>query len=86
MPRFVRPSATALLLLASLSGACRSTAPAPAAAPAALPSGAVRYDPPHALGALFHDVQAAGVLGDSKSFVDARPLAAPSEIAAHSAS
>ena len=82
MPRFVRHSATALLLLASLAGACRSPAPAPAAAPAALPAGAVRYDPPHALGALFHDVQAAGVLGDSKSFVDARPLAAPSEVAA----
>src|SRR5437660_11540768 len=44
--------------------------------------GPVRYDPAHDLGALFQDVQLAGVFPDSKTFVDARPLAAPAAIAA----
>src|SRR5207245_10239666 len=42
----------------------------------------VRYDPAHDLGALFHDVQVSGIFADSKTFVDARPLEPPSEIAA----
>ena len=40
------------------------------------------YDPSRDLGTLFHDVQMAAVYPDSKTFVDARPLAAPAEIAA----
>jgi alpha,alpha-trehalase len=41
-----------------------------------------RYDPAHDLGTLFHDVQMSGLFADSKTFVDARPLGAPAEIAA----
>jgi alpha,alpha-trehalase len=40
------------------------------------------YDPSRDLGALFHDVQMAAVFPDSKTFVDARPLSAPSDIVA----
>ena len=40
------------------------------------------YDPAHDLGPLFHDVQLARVFPDSKTFVDARPRSAPSDIAA----
>ncbi|HET9624908.1 MAG TPA: alpha,alpha-trehalase TreF [Kofleriaceae bacterium] len=39
------------------------------------------YDPPHDLGALFHDVQLAQVFPDSKTFVDARARSAPADIA-----
>jgi alpha,alpha-trehalase len=39
------------------------------------------YDPTD-LGALFHDVQTSGIFPDSKTFVDARPLLPPAEIAA----
>src|SRR6266550_2052160 len=40
------------------------------------------YDPAHDLGVLFHDVQLSGIFEDSKTFADARPLRAPSEIVA----
>jgi alpha,alpha-trehalase len=40
------------------------------------------YDPAHALGRLFADVQLSGVFSDSKEFVDARPRYAPDYIAA----
>lgn len=40
------------------------------------------YDPAHDLGPLFHDVQMAHLFADSKTFVDARPLEAPSALAA----
>jgi alpha,alpha-trehalase len=40
------------------------------------------YDPSRALGDLFRDVEMAGVFPDSKTFVDARPLGAPSAILA----
>jgi alpha,alpha-trehalase len=43
-----------------------------------------RYDPAHALGPLFHDVQMSGIFGDSKTFVDARPRFPPAEIVARS--
>src|SRR5689334_18465198 len=52
-------------------GGCRTPQPAPAAA---------SYDPSRALGPLFHDVQMAGVFPDGKTFVDARPLAAPADV------
>ena len=42
----------------------------------------VFYDPAHALGPLFQDVQLSGIFPDSKTFVDARPLFPPSVIAA----
>jgi len=35
------------------------------------------YDPAHAIGPLFSDVQLAGIFPDSKEFVDARPKAEP---------
>src|SRR5919106_3807983 len=60
------------LLLAAAACGVPQAAPAPRAA----------YDPSRDLGALFHDVQTARLFGDSKTFVDARPLAAPAEIAA----
>ena len=44
------------------------------------PATSTLYEPSRDLGALFHDVQAGSVFEDSKTFVDAIPLAAPSEI------
>ena len=57
-----------------LALACR-----PSAQPPSRPSA---YDPAHDIGALFSDVQLAGVFPDSKEFVDARPRSAPAAIAA----
>jgi alpha,alpha-trehalase len=51
----------------------------PPRAAAAVPAGV--YDPAHDIGALFHDVQTARLFPDSKTFVDARPLRPPAEIA-----
>lgn len=65
-----------VLLLAAGCGT-----PAPVQTPAPAPA-ASAYDPSRALGALFHDVQTAGLFPDSKTFVDARPLSAPAEIVA----
>jgi alpha,alpha-trehalase len=73
------PLARWLLVLASVA-ACQS---APAHGPAGPgPARATGYDPPHDLGALFHDVQLARVFPDSKTFVDARARSAPVDIAA----
>jgi alpha,alpha-trehalase len=69
MTGYRRLSARAALL--ALLG-CTGTARAPVQ----------RYDPAHDLGALFQDVQLAPLFPDSKTFVDARPRLAPSEIAA----
>src|SRR5437667_119250 len=62
-------------LLGSLSAlrlavACRTASPP-----------VTRYDPAHDLGPLFQDVQLAAIFPDSKTFVDARPLLAPAELA-----
>ena len=65
----IRPLVTSLLVVA----ACRRAPSTPA--PSAL------YDPPHALGPLFVDVQMARVFPDSKTLVDARPAVAPAEVA-----
>ena len=46
------------------------------------PSRPSPYDPAHDIGALFSDVQLAGIFPDSKEFVDARPRAAPAAIEA----
>jgi alpha,alpha-trehalase len=62
-------------LVVVLSLACQRgarSAPAPSAV----------YDPPHALGPLFGDVQMASVFPDSKTFVDAEPKRTPAEVAA----
>ena len=95
-PRRLSPSA--LALLTALAWACRASAPPPAPtaatpvvvaptvvttpAPAAPAAGAERYDPSRALGSLFGDVQRARVFPDGKTFVDARPLFPPAEVAA----
>ncbi|MGH7753425.1 MAG: trehalase family glycosidase, partial [Gemmatimonadales bacterium] len=47
---------------------------------------AARYDPARDLGPLFQAVQLSGMFEDSKTFVDARPLIALSEISARYAS
>ena len=94
-PRRLSPSALALL---TALAACRASAPPPAPtaatpvvvaptvvttpAPAAPASGEERYDPSRALGSLFGDVQRARVFPDGKTFVDARPLFPPAEVAA----
>jgi alpha,alpha-trehalase len=71
----MRSRARSLTLAAvTLAIACRGAAPAPT--PSAL------YDPPHALGPLFQDVQTGSVFPDSKTFVDARTRRAPAEVAA----
>jgi alpha,alpha-trehalase len=78
-------TARARLLLAlglALAGAgCRQAPPSTAPGVAPAPAPASRYDPAHDLGSLFHDVQMAGLFPDSKTFVDARALEPPSEIA-----
>jgi len=66
----------------TLAAGCRtgtSTRPATALQP---PARVARYDPAQDLGPLFQDVQLSGIFADSKTFVDARPLLAPPEIAA----
>ncbi|HEX6746923.1 MAG TPA: alpha,alpha-trehalase TreF [Longimicrobium sp.] len=74
----VRTPARVVALAAMLAlAACGGPRTTPAA-----PQAAAVYDPSRALGELFHDVQVAGVFPDSKTFVDARPLRAPEEIAA----
>src|SRR6058998_2587829 len=65
----------------TLAAGCRtgtSTRPATALQP---PARVARYDPAHDLGPLFQDVQLSGIFADSKTFVDARPLLAPAELA-----
>jgi alpha,alpha-trehalase len=65
----------------ALAAGCR-TASVPAAQTSAVPATiAGRYEPSRDLGPLFHDVQMARVFADSKTFVDARPLLPPGEIA-----
>jgi alpha,alpha-trehalase len=71
-----RVSIFAALLLAT---ACRTSAPV--AAPQAAEQSAV-YEPSRALGTLFHDVQLSAIFPDSKTFVDARPLATPNDLMA----
>src|SRR5881409_2773550 len=64
----------------TLAAGCRTgTRPATALQP---PARVARYDPAHDLGPLFQDVQLSGIFADSKTFADARPLLAPTEIAA----
>jgi len=67
---------TTAAAIAFLSWGCAAAAPATTAAPEGL------YEPSRSLGALFHDVQMAGVFPDSKTFADARPRFAPADIVA----
>ena len=81
MPALARTARSSLVALAAalaLPLGCRTSA-APAPAPSAE---AARYDPARDLGPLFRDAQVAGVFADSKTLVDARPLAPPREIVA----
>lgn len=67
-------TALGFALLASCHAGSASHGVAPAASALGL------YDPVHALGPLFADVQNARVFPDSKTFVDARPLMDPARI------
>lgn len=88
--RLTRRRPTPLLGLVTalaLAAGCRTGVSAPTGAlqqPA--PVSTARYDPARDLGQLFQDVQLSGIFADSKTFVDARPLLAPAEIAARYAS
>ena len=68
-----------LVAAVALAGGCRSGAPRRASS--APPTSVSRYDPAHDLGPLFQDVQLSGIFADSKTFVDARPLSPPADIA-----
>jgi len=74
------------LAMVALAAGCRTTTPGgiPAAPPPA--AAGAYYDPARDLGPLFHDVQLSGLFPDSKTFVDARPLAPPAEIVTYYAS
>ena len=76
-------SVVALVAALGLAEGCRTGTPrrASSASPAR-PAPVSRYDPAHDLGPLFQDVQLSGIFADSKTFVDARPLLAPTDIAA----
>ena len=74
-----RPAALAATALA-LAG-CRS-APAATAPNVSRATDPTRYEPARALGDLFADVQRARVFPDCKTFVDARPVEDPADIAA----
>ena len=63
----------------ALTAGCRTGAPRRASS--APPTPVSRYDPAHDLGPLFQDVQLSGTFADSKTFVDARPLSPPADIA-----
>src|SRR5207247_2474086 len=68
-----------LVAAVALAGGCRRAAPRRASS--APPTSVSRYDPAHDLGPLFQDVQLSGIFADSKTFVDARPLSPPADIA-----
>ena len=74
-------SLTSLLAVLTATG-CQSGAPIVAREPSTAPLvAAPLYDASRDLGPLFHDVQLARVFPDSKTFVDAKPLFAPADIA-----
>jgi alpha,alpha-trehalase len=66
------------IVVLALLAACHAGGSPSAAAPVVSVAGL--YDPAHALGPLFADVQNARVFPDSKTFVDARPLEGPERI------
>ena len=83
IPRLtLRASVLSAFATAALA-ACRSGTTATASTATAPPrSSTAVYEPSRALGPLFHDVQLSGIFPDSKTFVDAKPLRPPAEIAA----
>jgi len=68
----VRARGIGLITALALAAGCRTGPPAQTA----------RFDPARDLGPLFQDVQLSGIFADSKTFADARPLLAPTQIAA----
>jgi alpha,alpha-trehalase len=79
----IRPASLIGFAALLLAAGCRAVTPAPPPSVAQQPIfAATRYDPSRALAQLFHDVQLSGIFPDSKTFVDARPLFSPAEIAA----
>ncbi|MDH3497099.1 MAG: alpha,alpha-trehalase TreF [Gemmatimonadota bacterium] len=73
------PLVCAVAGVVTLAVACHGGPPAASVQP---PAPEARYDPSRDLGPLFHDVQLSGLFEDSKTFVDARPLEPPAELAA----
>lgn len=73
-----------VLAAAALAAGCWRPAAVPVEGPQAARRGTAigLYDPARDLGPLFHDVQLSSIFEDSKTFVDARPRQAPSDIAA----
>ncbi|MDQ3950894.1 MAG: alpha,alpha-trehalase, partial [Gemmatimonadota bacterium] len=65
-----------------LAAGCRTVTPAPPSVAQQPIFAATHHDQSRALGPLFHDVQLSVIFPDSKTFVDARPLFPPAEIAA----
>src|SRR2546423_9952296 len=87
MTRLARALVSQLAFISAFSiAACRTGAPAPRSDASTEQGLSALYDPSRALGPLFHAVQLSGIFPDSKTFVDARPLVAPTEIAARYAS
>src|SRR5438874_11654747 len=70
-----------LVAAVALAAGCRSAPRRAFSAPTPTPTPISRYDPAHDLGPLFQDVQLSGIFADSKTFVDARPLSPPADIA-----
>jgi alpha,alpha-trehalase len=73
---------SATLAALVVAAGCQTGSPAATRDRVVQPAAGARYDPPRALGQLFHDVQLARAFPDSKTFADARPLTPPQEIAA----
>jgi alpha,alpha-trehalase len=78
----LRFRATRLAAACVLAAACRAGPATSETGGPPRPDPAGRYHPSRDLGALFAAVQLAAVFPDSKTFVDAQPLAAPAAIAA----
>ena len=74
-----RPASLLAVTLLAAAAGCRAAPPAPAAPQ---PAAAAHYDPVRDLGPLFAAVQLSGIFADSKTFVDADPLGAPSALLA----
>jgi len=77
--RLAPVSRIALASALALATGCRTVAPAPVTAPRTQ-AGAL-YEPDRDLGPLFAAVQLSGIFADSKTFVDARPLAPAADVA-----
>jgi alpha,alpha-trehalase len=82
VPRDRRLRRGAILAAALVAGCASSPGPVVVTTRSTPAEAARLYDPSRDLGPLFHDVQMARVFPDSKTFVDARPLIDPQEIAA----